>query len=93
MLVEQWIGASLFGVLGLLIGSFLNVVIYRVPKMMERQWAGQMREVQRSDKFALPNCGVNHGGAVCLLRMDMGLVAHCCGLEWLQRLRVGFRDY
>ncbi|MCG2595302.1 prepilin peptidase [Ramlibacter sp. XY19] len=27
------------GVLGLLIGSFLNVVIYRFPKMLERQWA------------------------------------------------------
>lgn len=31
--------AALAGVLGLLIGSFLNVVIYRLPKMMERQWA------------------------------------------------------
>ena len=27
------------GLLGLLVGSFLNVVIYRLPKMMERQWA------------------------------------------------------
>jgi hypothetical protein len=27
-------------VLGLLLGSFLNVVIHRLPKMMERQWAG-----------------------------------------------------
>ncbi|MFN7085920.1 MAG: prepilin peptidase [Burkholderiales bacterium] len=25
-------------VLGLMVGSFLNVVIYRLPKMMERQW-------------------------------------------------------
>ena len=29
------------GVLGLLIGSFLNVVIYRFPKMLERQWAAE----------------------------------------------------
>ena len=28
----------LLGVLGLLVGSFLNVVIYRLPKMMARQW-------------------------------------------------------
>ena len=27
------------GVLGLAVGSFLNVVIYRLPKMLERQWA------------------------------------------------------
>lgn len=29
---------ALAGILGLLIGSFLNVVIYRLPKMMEAQW-------------------------------------------------------
>ncbi len=28
-------------VLGLIIGSFLNVVIHRLPKMMERQWRAQ----------------------------------------------------
>lgn len=31
--------AGLAAVFGLLLGSFLNVVIYRLPKMMERQWA------------------------------------------------------
>lgn len=30
--------AALMGVLGLLIGSFLNVVIHRLPKMMELAW-------------------------------------------------------
>jgi len=34
-----WLDISLFALLGLLIGSFLNVVIARLPKMMERQWA------------------------------------------------------
>lgn len=29
------------GILGLLVGSFLNVVIYRLPKMMEREWREQ----------------------------------------------------
>lgn len=32
-------------ILGLLIGSFLNVVIYRLPKMLERDWKIQAREV------------------------------------------------
>jgi leader peptidase (prepilin peptidase) / N-methyltransferase len=32
-------------VLGLLIGSFLNVVVYRLPKMMQRDWREQAREV------------------------------------------------
>ena len=32
-------------VLGLLIGSFLNVVVYRLPKMLERNWSAQAREI------------------------------------------------
>ncbi|MDD2162218.1 A24 family peptidase [Pseudomonas sp. MIL19] len=31
--------------IGLLIGSFLNVVIYRLPKMMQRDWREQAREI------------------------------------------------
>lgn len=34
------------GVLGLLVGSFLNVVIYRLPKMMERDWQCQCAELR-----------------------------------------------
>jgi hypothetical protein len=37
--------ALLAGVFGLLIGSFLNVVIYRLPKIMERQWAQECAEL------------------------------------------------
>lgn len=32
--------------LGLLVGSFLNVVIYRVPKIMQAQWAAQAAELE-----------------------------------------------
>ncbi|ADU38995.1 prepilin peptidase [Variovorax paradoxus] len=38
MPVSQGFDAVLAGVLGLLIGSFLNVVIYRTPVMMYRDW-------------------------------------------------------
>ena len=41
MLLAPWSDAALAGILGLLVGSFLNVVIYRIPKMMERQWAAE----------------------------------------------------
>jgi len=41
----QWLDASLVGVFGLLIGSFLNVVVHRLPKMMERQWAAECAEL------------------------------------------------
>lgn len=33
-----WFSPWLLGLLGLCVGSFLNVVIYRLPVMMERQW-------------------------------------------------------
>jgi leader peptidase (prepilin peptidase)/N-methyltransferase len=54
MLVEQWLDASVFGLLGLLIGSFLNVVIYRLPRMMEAQWKVECAELsgQASDAEA-----------------------------------------
>jgi leader peptidase (prepilin peptidase) / N-methyltransferase len=37
--------AAVAGVFGLLVGSFLNVVIYRLPKMLERQWAAECAEL------------------------------------------------
>ncbi|EER61346.1 Prepilin peptidase [Acidovorax delafieldii 2AN] len=37
--VEIWGDPAIAGVIGLLLGSFLNVVIHRLPKMMEHQWA------------------------------------------------------
>ena len=43
---------ALAGFLGLLIGSFLNVVIYRLPKMIEQQWASECAEL--SAKPAVP---------------------------------------
>jgi leader peptidase (prepilin peptidase) / N-methyltransferase len=39
------VDAALAGVFGLLVGSFLNVVIYRLPQMLERQWAAECAEV------------------------------------------------
>ncbi|QKO22794.1 A24 family peptidase [Rhodoferax sp. BAB1] len=49
MLVSQVFDAGLAGVLGLMIGSFLNVVIYRLPKIMERQWAEECAELAGKD--------------------------------------------
>ena len=36
--------ALVAGLFGLLIGSFLNVVIYRVPKMYQREWENEVAE-------------------------------------------------
>jgi leader peptidase (prepilin peptidase)/N-methyltransferase len=37
--------AAVAGVVGLCIGSFLNVVIHRLPKMLEREWRAQCAEL------------------------------------------------
>ena len=37
--------AAVGGLFGLLVGSFLNVVIHRLPQMMERQWAAECAEL------------------------------------------------
>jgi leader peptidase (prepilin peptidase)/N-methyltransferase len=59
----------LAGTIGLLVGSFLNVVIHRLPKMMEREWKQQCaelngQEIQASSAYnlvvprsACPHCG------------------------------------
>ena len=56
-------------VVGLLVGSFLNVVIHRLPKMLERQWRSECAELagtpsppaERYDlvkpRSACPKCG------------------------------------
>ena len=61
--------AIIAAVFGLLVGSFLNVVIYRFPRMLERQWAAECADFQgqpakEEEKFNLvvprsrcPHCG------------------------------------
>ena len=57
-------------VLGLLIGSFLNVLVYRLPVMMQRDWQAQAREILELPALAdaplfnliLPNSRCPHCG-------------------------------
>ncbi|MCK9285228.1 MAG: A24 family peptidase [Rhodocyclaceae bacterium] len=46
MLSDPLLTALVCGGLGLLVGSFLNVVIHRLPRMMERDWAEQCAELR-----------------------------------------------
>lgn len=51
MLLAQFLAANplvllcITALLGLVIGSFLNVVVFRLPKMMERDWRDQCAEI------------------------------------------------
>ena len=58
-------------IFGLVVGSFLNVVIHRLPKMMEREWHNNCLELQGKEtpvqskytivtpRSSCPNCGHN----------------------------------
>lgn len=66
---EPGLFTGLVFVLGLLIGSFLNVVIHRLPKMMEAEWQAQCAELRGetvpeiprynlwTPRSACPHCG------------------------------------
>jgi leader peptidase (prepilin peptidase)/N-methyltransferase len=58
MLVSSGVDAALLGVLGLLVGSFLNVVIHRLPIMLEAHWRAECaelggKEVASAERFNL----------------------------------------
>jgi len=44
--IFPWAALMFAGLFGLVIGSFLNVVAYRVPIMMERAWREQCKELE-----------------------------------------------
>ncbi len=45
-----WAGVALL--IGLIVGSFLNVVIHRLPRMMEREWQAQCAELRGEEPAA-----------------------------------------
>lgn len=49
MLINSELDVWLMGLMGLLVGSFLNVVIHRLPKMMEQQWATECASITGKD--------------------------------------------
>jgi leader peptidase (prepilin peptidase) / N-methyltransferase len=67
--IDNSIFGAIWGIFGLVIGSFLNVVIYRIPIMLEAQWALESSASKESitsnnDEITLskprsqcPNCG------------------------------------
>ena len=48
-MLDAGMNAAVGGVLGLLVGSFLNVVIHRLPRMLERQWAAECAEISGAE--------------------------------------------
>ncbi|UJP02558.1 MAG: A24 family peptidase [Nitrosomonas sp.] len=53
-------------ILGLMVGSFLNVVIYRLPEMMKRNWLQQCAELQGEAIQALPEFNLLTPRSTCI---------------------------
>jgi leader peptidase (prepilin peptidase)/N-methyltransferase len=46
---NPYLAVTVAALIGLCVGSFLNVVIHRLPKMLERGWAAQCAELRGED--------------------------------------------
>jgi leader peptidase (prepilin peptidase)/N-methyltransferase len=84
---------AIAAVLGLLVGSFLNVVIHRLPRMMEADWLAQAAELRGEaaperprynlmvPRSACPKCGTPiaawHNVPVLSWLLLRGRCAHC----------------
>ncbi|MFL1544038.1 prepilin peptidase [Pseudomonas sp. O39] len=42
---QSWVFIGMALALGLIVGSFINVLVWRLPKMLEREWRAQAQEV------------------------------------------------
>ncbi|PIE44467.1 MAG: prepilin peptidase [Gammaproteobacteria bacterium] len=61
-LTQTWIFIT---VLGLIIGSFLNVVIYRLPKMLENEWQCQCRDILELPAEKRPTLTLSTPNSTC----------------------------
>lgn len=64
-LAEPVVFVTLALLVGLAIGSFLNVVIYRLPKIMERDWHTQCAELRGEAPSAQPRYNLAHPPSSC----------------------------
>lgn len=69
---------SVSGMLGLLVGSFLNVVIHRLPKIMEREWRAQCAELNEQTNAVNAHDSVKAAPAILYsLHTPRSACPHC----------------
>jgi leader peptidase (prepilin peptidase)/N-methyltransferase len=56
---------ALCGLVGLLVGSFLNVVIHRIPIMLEREWKSQCAELNGKEAEVAPRYNLVVPSSAC----------------------------
>jgi leader peptidase (prepilin peptidase) / N-methyltransferase len=78
--VTPWFDVAILGLLGLLIGSFLNVVIYRLPLILEAQWKAECTELSGQEPEIQPRFNLMVPRSRCLK----------CGhpIEWYENIPI-----
>ncbi|MBM3391875.1 MAG: prepilin peptidase [Betaproteobacteria bacterium] len=82
-LMDPTISITLSTLFGLIVGSFLNVVIHRLPKIMERDWLNECAElrgepIQPTERLtlAVPRSHCPHCGHVIRARENIPLISY-----------------
>jgi leader peptidase (prepilin peptidase) / N-methyltransferase len=83
-LQEPVFGAVAAAIFGALWGSFGNVVIHRLPKMMEREWAAQCAELQGIEAEAAPRYNLMVPASACpKCERKIGALENIPIISWL----------
>lgn len=63
-----WAFIIIIGLFGAIVGSFLNVVIYRLPVMLEKEWRAQAKEIlsiKETDAKSIPMLNLTSPSSHC----------------------------
>ena len=86
---SAWGDAALCGILGLLIGSFLNVVIHRLPRMMQRQWNDECAAYAREQGLIPEAAGTTAPAPRYNLLVPRSQCPHCAHpIRWFENIPV-----
>jgi leader peptidase (prepilin peptidase) / N-methyltransferase len=83
-LQEPAIGVVVAAIFGALFGSFGNVVIHRLPKMMEREWVAQCAELNGAEPEASPRYNLMVPASACpKCERKIGALENIPIISWL----------
>lgn len=74
MPLEWWYSPWVLGILGLCVGSFLNVVVHRLPKILVRQWSTEAAEILTSHEEVASTGALTAADAKALGNRAQGLL-------------------
>ena len=82
--LPPWAWLSAFAVIGLCVGSFLNVVIHRLPKMLEHAWADECAALRGDEPSERPKYNLVAPRSACpACKHQIGALENIPVVSWL----------